>query len=78
VSNTLTVIALIVLGLLVLAAILIRVLRVLRRFNQTVSMVTTNTQDRTGLLRARSAALRVAVGQRRTAGKPVTSQRDAE
>jgi hypothetical protein len=77
VSNV-PVIALIVLGLLVFAVVLIRVLRVLRRFNQTVSMVSTNAQDRTGLLRARSAALRVAVKQRRTAGKPVTSHRDAE
>jgi uncharacterized membrane protein len=70
--------ALVVLGLLVLAVMLIRLLRVLRRFNQTVSMVATNTQDRTGLLRARSAALGVAVRQRRTAGKPVTSHADAE
>jgi Tfp pilus assembly protein PilX len=77
VSNVLALV-LVVLGLLVLAVILIRVLRVLRRFNQTVSMVATNTQDRTGLLRARSAALRAAGKQRRESGKPVTSHPDAE
>jgi hypothetical protein len=30
-------------------------------------MVATNTQDRTGLIRARSAALRVAIAERRPA-----------
>jgi hypothetical protein len=54
-------------GLLVLIVLLVRTLRVLRGFRRTMSMVATNTQDRTGLLRARSAALRVAVAQRRAA-----------
>jgi hypothetical protein len=76
--STVPAIALIVFGLLVFVLVLIRLLRVLRQFKQAMSMVTTNTQDRTGMLRARSAALRVAVKQRRTVGKPVTSQRDVE
>ncbi|HEY2058175.1 bacteriophage holin [Amycolatopsis sp. NBC_01480] len=54
-------------GLLVLIVLLVRTLRVLRGFRRTMSMVATNTQERTGLLRARSAALRVAVVQRREA-----------
>jgi hypothetical protein len=57
-------IGLVVIGMLVLAVVLVRLVRVLRQFNQTVSMVSTNTRDRGGLLRARSAALRVAFGQR--------------
>jgi hypothetical protein len=56
--------ALIVLGLIVLTVVLVNLRCTLRRFNQTVSMVSTDTRDRAGLLRARSAALRVAVGQR--------------
>jgi uncharacterized membrane protein len=64
VSNVLA-LALAVLGVLVLAVVLVRLLRVLRRFTRTMSMVATNTQDRAGMLRARSAALRVAVEQRR-------------
>jgi hypothetical protein len=64
VSNVPTV-ALVVIGLIVLILVLVRVLRTLRQFTRTVSMVSTNTQDRAGLLRARSAALRVAVDQRR-------------
>ena len=64
VSDYVPTIALVVIGLLVLAVVLVRLLRVLRQFNQTVSMVSTNTRDRAGLLRARSAALRVAFGQR--------------
>ncbi|MDT8912706.1 bacteriophage holin [Amycolatopsis sp. PS_44_ISF1] len=54
-------------GLLVLIVLLVRTLRVLRGFRRTMSMVATNTQDRTGLLRARTAALRVAVARRREA-----------
>jgi hypothetical protein len=57
-------IALVVIGMLVLAVVLVRLVRVLGRLNQVVSMVSTHTHDRAGLLRARSAALRVAVGQR--------------
>ncbi|MET7997543.1 bacteriophage holin [Amycolatopsis sp. NPDC005232] len=58
-------------GVLVLIVLAVRTIRVLRQFRRTLSMVATNTQDRTGLLRARSAALRVAVAQRRDA--PETS-----
>lgn len=58
-------IALAVLAVLVFAVVLVRLLRVLRRFTKTMSMVATNTQDRAGMLRARSAALSVAVEQRR-------------
>lgn len=52
-------------GLLLLAVLLVRTTRVLRAFKQTASMVATNTQDRAGLIRARSAALRVAFAERR-------------
>ncbi|MEU3627022.1 hypothetical protein BS329_34430 [Amycolatopsis coloradensis] len=58
-------IALAVAGLLALFVLLIKVRRVLRVLTHTMSMVATNTQKRTGLLRARSAALRVAIAQRR-------------
>ncbi|MGW5721666.1 bacteriophage holin [Amycolatopsis sp. NPDC003865] len=53
------------LGLLVLVVLLVRTVKVLRGFKQTASMVATNTQDRAGLLRARSAALCVAFAERR-------------
>ena len=56
---------LIVLGLAVLVVLLVRTVKVLRAFRRTASMVATNTQDRAGLLRARTAALRVAFEQRR-------------
>lgn len=52
-------------GLLLLLVLLVRTTRVLRAFKQTASMVATNTQDRAGLVRARSAALRVAFAERR-------------
>lgn len=52
-------------GVLALVAVLIRTFRVLRRFRRTSSMVTTSITDRTGLLTARSAGLRVAIKQRR-------------
>jgi hypothetical protein len=55
------------LGLLLLVALLMRSRRPLRAFRQAASMVATNTQDRTGLIRARSAALRVAIAERRPA-----------
>jgi hypothetical protein len=58
-------IALAVAGLILLFVLLLRLRRVLRGLTQTMSMVATNTQNRTGLLRARSAALRVAIAQRR-------------
>ncbi|WP_329047480.1 bacteriophage holin [Amycolatopsis sp. NBC_01488] len=52
-------------GLLLLVVLLVRTAKALRGFKQTASMVATNTQDRAGLIRARSAALRVAFAQRR-------------
>ncbi|GAA3569791.1 hypothetical protein GCM10022222_62400 [Amycolatopsis ultiminotia] len=54
-------------GLLLLVVLLVRTIGVLRRLRRTVSMVSAAAHDRTGLLRARSAALRVAVAQRREA-----------
>jgi hypothetical protein len=53
------------LGLVLLLVLLVRTVKVLRAFKQTASMVATNTQDRAGLIRARSAALRVAFAERR-------------
>lgn len=58
-------VVLVALGLLLLVVLLVRTVKVLRGFRQTASMVATNTQDRAGLLRARSAALRVAFAERR-------------
>jgi hypothetical protein len=58
-------VALAALGLLLLVVLLVRTCKVLRAFRQTASMVATNTQDRAGLLRARTAALRVAFAERR-------------
>ncbi|WP_439386729.1 bacteriophage holin [Amycolatopsis lexingtonensis] len=52
-------------GLLLLVVLLVRTVKVLRAFRQTASMVATNTQDRAGMIRARSAALRVAFAERR-------------
>nr|WP_208401274.1 bacteriophage holin [Amycolatopsis granulosa] len=52
-------------GVLALIVVLIRTVRVLRRFRRASSMVTVNITDRTGLLKARSAGLRVAIEQRR-------------
>jgi hypothetical protein len=52
-------------GLLLLLVLLVRTTRVLRAFKRTASMVAANTQDRAGLVRARSAALRVAFAERR-------------
>lgn len=63
-------IALVVLGLLVLAAVLTRTLVLLRRFDRAASMVAGHSHDRVGLLRARFAAVRVAVADRR--GQPST------
>ncbi|WP_026361464.1 bacteriophage holin [Amycolatopsis nigrescens] len=60
-------IALAVLGILLLGVLLTRIFRLLRRFRHTMSMVATDTQDKAGLLRARSAAIRVAIQQRRDA-----------
>ncbi|NKQ52546.1 bacteriophage holin [Amycolatopsis sp. K13G38] len=54
-----------VVALLLLAALAFRVAGGLRRFRSTLSMVMTSTNDRTGLLRARVAGVRVALAQRR-------------
>ena len=51
-------------GLLIFAVLGFRVARGLRRFRSTMSMVMISTNDRAGLLRARSAGVRVALGQR--------------
>ncbi|MEU4524499.1 bacteriophage holin [Amycolatopsis sp. NPDC024027] len=56
---------LILIGLAGLVVLLVRTVKVLRAFRQTTSMVVTNTQDRAGLVRARSAGLRVAFARRR-------------
>ncbi|WP_216204738.1 bacteriophage holin [Amycolatopsis aidingensis] len=56
---------LVVFGVCFLAVVIFRVARVLRRFDRAASMVVADTTDRTGLLRARAAALRVAMTQRR-------------
>ena len=58
-------VVLVAIGLLLLVILLVRTVKVLRGFKQTASMVATNTQDRAGLIRARSAALRVAFAERR-------------
>jgi ABC-type transporter Mla subunit MlaD len=55
---------LILIGLAGLVVLLVRTVKVLRAFRQTTSMVVTNTQDRAGLVRARSAGLRVAFARR--------------
>ncbi|SFB55011.1 hypothetical protein SAMN05216266_118116 [Amycolatopsis marina] len=57
-------IALVAMGLIVLGALAFQVAKALRRFNHTVSMVSRNTQDDVGLLRARSAGVRVAIASR--------------
>jgi C4-dicarboxylate transporter len=58
-------VVLVAIGLLLLVVLVVRTAKVLRGFKQTASMVATNTQDRAGLVRARSAALRVAFAERR-------------
>ncbi|WP_040922812.1 bacteriophage holin [Saccharomonospora xinjiangensis] len=45
--------------------VVVRVFRLLRVYRASASMVSARTGDRVGLLRARSAAVRVAVRQRR-------------
>jgi hypothetical protein len=56
---------LIALGLIVLAAITARVIRSLRRFARTRTLVGDRVGDRVGLLKARTAALKVAFARRR-------------
>lgn len=57
--------ALLAAGLLVFGIITFRTIRTLRRFSRTARMVTASTQDRAGMICARSAALRVAIEDRR-------------
>lgn len=57
-------VTLLILGLVVLGLLGLRLLRGLRRVRRAASMVVDSTHERTSLLRARSAALRVAIGQR--------------
>jgi hypothetical protein len=52
-------------GFVLLGVLLIPVVRGLRRFHSALSMVVTSTTDRAGLLKARSAGVRVALQQRR-------------
>jgi hypothetical protein len=52
-------------GVVLLVLVLVRVLRDVRRFGATASVVNARFNDRTGTLRARSAALRVAMKQTR-------------
>ncbi|MBN6039434.1 bacteriophage holin [Amycolatopsis sp. 195334CR] len=68
-------IVLVVIGLVLLAAVAIRLRRGLRTLRRTTSMVTTAAGDRAGLLRARSAALGVAFAQRRGPRKIHTIER---
>ncbi|TNC25445.1 bacteriophage holin [Amycolatopsis alkalitolerans] len=56
-------------GLVLLGVLLFVVVRGLRRFRSALTMVVTSTNDRAGLLRARSAGLRVAFRQLRRAGE---------
>jgi len=57
-------VALALAGLVLLVVLLVRTVGTLRRFSRTASMVTRDSGDRAGMLRARSAALRVAVDAR--------------
>lgn len=58
-------IALTVIGLAGLGAVFVPVLRAVRRFTGTVAAVNAQVADESGLLRARSAALGVAIRHRR-------------
>jgi hypothetical protein len=52
-------------GLVLLVLVLVRVIRDVRRFGVTAAAVNARIEDRRGTLRARSAALRVAMKQTR-------------
>lgn len=54
----------VVVGLALLVAVLVPALRHLRRFGATAAVVSTRFTNQTGTLRARSAALRIAVRDR--------------
>jgi hypothetical protein len=64
--------ALIALGLIVLVAIGFRVIRSLRRFAAARTLVGDRVGDGVGLLKARSAALKVAFAERRRPEKALT------
>ncbi|WP_170068078.1 bacteriophage holin [Lentzea guizhouensis] len=64
--------ALIALGLVLLVLIGVRVIRSLRRFASTRTLVGDRFGDGVGLLKARSAALKVAIAGRRTSGQART------
>ena len=74
--------ALIALGLIVLVAIGLRVIRSLRRFARARTLVGDRVGDGVGMLKARSAALKVAFAQRRpkeqarTRANPAYDRRD--
>lgn len=53
------------LGVLLLALLLIKMYRALRRFRAVQKQVTADINDRSGLVKARMAGVRVAVGERR-------------
>ncbi|PXY30215.1 hypothetical protein DI005_05910 [Prauserella sp. PE36] len=57
--------ALVALGILVLGIVAVRLVGALRRYSRTASMVAASTQDQAGLLRARAAAVGVALARRR-------------
>ncbi|MFB9903477.1 bacteriophage holin [Allokutzneria oryzae] len=57
---------LVVAGLAVLLFVVVKVLRSLSRFGAAQAAVNRHFDDRAGLLRARSAALRVAIAERKT------------
>jgi hypothetical protein len=59
----------VVVGLLLLVMLLVRVSRHVRRFNRAAAAVGARFSDETGTLRARSAALRVAMDETRASVK---------
>ena len=54
-------VGLVIVGMLLLSVFAIQVCRVFARFHRTYREVASNTQNKVSLLRARSAALRVAI-----------------
>jgi hypothetical protein len=74
-----TLVALLAVGVLLLVAIVVRVVGALRRFNQVRGWLDDYLTDRSGMLRARSAALGVAVADLKAEvlGRGATEQVDA-
>lgn len=70
------VLVLLVVGVALLVVLVIRSVVGLRRFRRSMNMVVTDTRKRVGLLRARSAALRVAFAQREDARNRARSARE--